>query len=90
MNIKLTTEEQRNELLARLVFGISNLRHWQKEKHSEYDHDVNRAIEKWEVRMDELLENIGATGYQSLQELIDELNEQINISIDGDTLEKES
>lgn len=60
-----------------MIYLLHNLRYWQKEVHSEYDYDVITAIQKWEERADEFLDKLGATNYQSLQEIIDEINSNV-------------
>lgn len=74
--MRIESDEQRTELLARLIYGLSQMRYWQKINPNDYETDLLAAKNKWEGRMDELLENLGAAEYQSLKEIIAQLKTQ--------------
>lgn len=71
--MRIESEEQRTELLARLIYGVSQMRYWQQINPNDYETDLLAAKKKWEDRMDELLENLGAAEYQSLKEIMEQL-----------------
>lgn len=73
MYMRIESEEQRTELLARLIYGVSQMRYWQQINPNDYETDLLAAKKKWEDRMDELLENLGAAEYQSLKEIMEQL-----------------
>jgi hypothetical protein len=75
MNLKIKNNDQLVELAARSIYLLSNLRAWQREEDeknifSKKDQDVK----KWEIRTDEFLKDIGATEFESLKELMGQLN----------------
>lgn len=85
--IKPQTNEQVTELAARALFLLSNLRSYEK------DFETTRAIAtlckdkevlRWESRIDEWLESIGADGYISLKELIKQLSIKDDQCFEGD------
>lgn len=74
--IKITTNEQLIELAARSTWLLSMLRAYQK------DHEDSLAIAtlckneeviRWEKRIDEYLEGLDATKFESLKNLIEQL-----------------
>lgn len=77
--IVIATQEQLVELAARCVYLLSNMRSFQR------DSEENKSIitlqkdpdcEKWEIRSDEFLKDIGATDFISLKQIIEQLQIQ--------------
>ena len=61
------------EIIAKLIFGISSLRHWEKEYAKEPGAEIRKLVTIWQIRLDELIEQIGATEYQCLKDILSEL-----------------
>lgn len=73
--IPIRTNEQLIELAARSLYLLSMLRAYQKyyeETRCIYDKDW--SVKKWELRIDEFLEGLGATEFESLKILIEQLS----------------
>jgi len=68
------TEEQRTEMIARLIYLLSGLRAWQREGEEYHPNKMKDPdTAKWEWRVDEFLKNIGAVDHESLKDLIGQL-----------------
>lgn len=81
MNLKIKHKQQLTELAARCVYLLSNMRAFQR-FHDEKMTLLNRKkeidVEMWEIRADEFLKDIGATEFESLKEIINQLNSNDN------------
>lgn len=72
--ILIRTNEQLVELAARSLYLLSMLRAYTKyyeETRCNYDKDW--SVKKWELRIDEFLEGLGATEFESLKSIIKQL-----------------
>lgn len=61
------------EIVGKLIFGISQLRYWEREYAKEPGAEIKQLVGKWQDRLDELLERLGATGFIDLKDLINEI-----------------
>jgi hypothetical protein len=70
------TEEQRTEMIARLVYLLSGLRYFTREWEDRMPKKLMEKDEmliKTEIRSDEFLKNIGAIEHQGVKDLIAQL-----------------
>lgn len=68
------TQQQKDELLGRYIFAVSNFLYWEGQRHSEYDKDVQDQVHKWKGRLLKLSESYNAeVGYRNLKDILDEL-----------------
>jgi hypothetical protein len=74
MKVIPKTEEQRTEMLARLTYLLSNLRAFQRDSEEIAPNKRKESdVKMWEYRCDEFLKDIGATDFESLSSLINQL-----------------
>lgn len=83
--IKIKSQEQLIELAARSIWLISNLRALTKDM--EYNRSIKMLykdldITTFETRIDQFLYQIGATEFESLKEIINQLNQATDIKIE--------
>lgn len=61
------------EIVAKLIYGISQLRYWEKEYAKEPGSELRRIVMLWQDRLDELIEQLGATEFISLKDLLKQI-----------------
>lgn len=61
------------EIIAKLIFCFSNLRYFEQQNDIDKDGDSREIMRLAQARADELLHEIGCTGYKSLQEIYEQV-----------------
>lgn len=84
------------EHIAKLIYGISQLRYWEQEFVNEPAVEMKGIVMKWQKRMDELISDLGAKEYIGLKELINDIkiiepiqSNQIKIEVNASTYSTE-
>lgn len=78
MNVTLTTDEQRIEFIARLLFLLSNYRYFERMYDEEPGRELKEVLQEWRKRIDDYLQLLGVLEYVSLQDLIKILNKPVH------------
>lgn len=61
------------EIAAKLIYGISQLRYFEREYAKDNHVEMRRIVDIWRNRIDQLLEDIGATEFVPLKELLNQI-----------------